>query len=147
MAMSPCRTLLADVNHGVEDIASCRICHDKTFQLKSTSFQRQKLLKLYSSLEHYQSLVQRQILRWCINFCKSGRQGIQKRPDFRQFVSIRVRRVWSIVVVDKVHAKTAELEGSDLSILYFEIRGCFLVRIHVGNTKKGNRKIVFVHKS
>lgn len=47
-----------------------------------------------------------------------------------------------MVVVDKVHAKGAELEGSDLSILYFEIRGCFLVRIPVGNTKKVNRRIV-----
>lgn len=56
----------SSVNHGVEDIASCRICHDKTFQLKWTSFQRQKLPKLYSSLEHHQSLIQRQILRWCI---------------------------------------------------------------------------------
>ena len=99
----PCRCKSWCLGHSqLQNLSRQNLSAQKDF------FSKAKLPKLYSSLEHYQSLIQRQILRWCTNFCKSGQQGIQKGPDFRQFVSIRVRRAWSIVVVDKMHAKTAE---------------------------------------
>ena len=105
------RTLLASANHSVEDITSCRICHDKTFQPKSTSFQRQKLPKLESSLVHDQSLIKRQLLQWCINYCKSGQQGIQKWPGFPKFISIKISRPGALC------QQSAEFGGSNLSTL------------------------------
>ena len=75
----PCRCKSWCLGHSqLQNLSRQNLSAQKDF------FSKAKLPKLYSSLKHYQSLIQRQILRWCTNFCKSGQQGIQKGPDFRQ---------------------------------------------------------------